>query len=1162
MKKINILKLFFALVAVIFSVQVAFSEQALPQTEAKPLPVTKEAKEKQVLPQTGKEEKAEVLEVAKEKEPLPTITKEAEVLEVAKEKEPLPTITKKAEVLEVAKEKEPLPTITKKAKPLPEIAKEANKLKTNREISSIDRSPASRKKRVQKFRVRKKTTVVPKAKATIKKIRRQTLKVAEPPRQFGKYFETGTDEAELESVINQEIRQLFNLLKTSNRRDLRLRLGSLYVEKARLIEYRLYEKYDQQMALFNSKKRKSRPRQINLRPSHLYINKAIKLFETYRRQFPKDRRMDQVLFFLGVSYFKKGLLSKGKDRYTELTKRFPKSGYIHDVNFELGEYYFNQAQWKKAEAYYRKIALRRQLKLYSFAMYKLAWCRFKVGRINRALVNLESVIREGERQKIKKNMGARDAGRLHFAGEALDDLVLFYSHSKRSPVQALSYFEKMSAGNSKKALKMLSRLAYAYLDNGHLRGVRVTFKQLIEKDPYSSMAYDYQYQIIRAYTYAGNRQIFLRELKQWIVRYGPNSSWAKRSQSKPELIKKAFNLMEVTVRNYALRMHQSYRKTKDKTARGQSLFSYELYNNHFIKSKQADQMRFFYGELLFDLRKYSQAAKQYMFVVENFPQSKYYETASLNGVLTFEKTLPSSTAITKIVGKKTRFVPFTRPVHNFQKVADSYVQRFPKKPNVPAILYKMASLHYEFNHHKPALAGFWNLIDKYPNNKYTEHSANLILDIYNLTKDFKGLSLAAHRLLKNKTVARSNSAVEIRKILSQVALKSAEDMAKNKQYFESAKLYKSFADTHPRSPLRGTAYYNAGLNFKKSGDILKTISLYKIVLNSHIKVKRKNIKQGILKELPELYQKIGQYMKSAEAYANYARSFPQDPVSSGFWFNSALIYDGFNRYNSAEKAYLEYFKKSRKAEKTQALYLLAEMKKRRGQATQAISYYNQFLNRGSSDRKALVEAAFRIAEIKKARRQITESDRWYRRTIALYKKYKVGVFYSAESLFYLVHKNTYRPFVQIRIPANPKRQQVAVQKKLHLFNKLKDELKQVIRFDSGYQVVASLALIGLASEHIGDSIYNSPLPKGLNKQEIKQYKAGLKKTALPFKTEAIKNYQLAVSKARKLSAYNEEWLEKAVLRLSALKKQDGTVASNPLLRKIVLPVVLNNWSGV
>ena len=1029
-------------------------------------------------------------------------------------------------------------------------------------VDSIDRTPASRKKKVRKFRVRKKTTFVPKAKMTIKKIEKQAMKVAEPPRQFGRFFEVGTDEAELESVINQEIRQLFNLLKSSRRRDLRLRLGSLYVEKARLIEYRLYEQYDQQMTLFSQKKRKTKPRKVNLKPAHLYFNKAIKLFETYRRQFPKDRRMDQVLFFLGVSYFKKGQLSKGRDRYTALTKRFPKSVYIHDVNFELGEYYFNQAKWKRAEGYYRKIALRRKLKLYSFAMYKLAWCRFKMGRVSRAIVNLEAVVREGERQKIKKNLGDRDAGRLHFAEEALDDLVLFYSHSNKNPLVALSYFEKMSGGDSRRALKMLSQLAYAYLDHGNLRGVRITFKQLIEKEPYSHLAYDYQYQIIRAYTYAGNRQVFLKELKQWIVRYGPDSSWMNQNRSQTELINKAFNLMEVTVRNYALRMHQSYRKTKDPTAKGQALFSYALYNNHFKKSKQADQMQFFYGELLFDLRKYSQAAKQYMSVVENFPQSKYYETASLNGVLTFEKTLPSSREITKTVGKKTKFVAFTRPVHDFQRVAYSYIQRFPKKPNVPAILYKMASLHYEFNHHKQALSQFWALINKYPNSQYTEHSANLILDIYNLTKDFKGLRQSAVLLLKNKMIARSNSAVEIRKILSQVALKSAEDMAKNKQYFESAELYKSFADTHPRSPLRGTAYYNAGLNFKKSGDILKTISLYKIVLNSQVQSKRKNIKQGILKELPELYQKIGKYMKSAEAYANYASTFPRDPIAPGFWFNSALIYDGFNRHTRAEKAYLEYFKKSRKLEKTQALFLLAEMKRRRGQATQAVSYYHQFLNRGSSDKKALVESAFRIAEIKKARRQITESDRWYRRVLSLHKKYQAGVFYSAESLFYLVHKNTYLPFMKIRIPSNPKRQQAQVQKKLTLFNKLKEELKQVIRFDSGYQVVASLALIGLASEHMGDSIYNSPLPKGLNKQEIAQYKAGLKKTALPFKTEAVKNYQLAVSKARKLSAYNEEWLEKAVSRLSTLKKQDGSVAANPLLRKIVLPVMLYDWSGV
>lgn len=1019
----------------------------------------------------------------------------------------------------------------------------------------VERDPAaSRRKKVRKFRVKKKRTAVPKARMTIKKIERQAIKVAEPPRKFRQYFESGTDEAELESVINQEINQLFNLLKTSKRRDLRLRLGSLYIEKARLIEYRLYEKYDQQMVLFKEKRRKSKPR-INLKPTYVYINKAIKLFETYRQQFPKDKNMDQVLFFLGVSYFKRGQLEKGRSRYENLVKRFPKSEYIHDVNFELGEYYFNKSNWRKATFYYRKIATNRKLRLYSFALYKLAWCRFKMGQTKRAMANLEAVIREGERYKMSKNVEV--AGRLHFAGEALGDLVLFYGNADRSPVKALAYFQKMS-GSSSRALKMLRDLAYMYLDQGHLRGVRITFKQLIDEEPFSPMAYDYQYQIIRAYTYAGSRQVFLNELKLWLVKYGPDSAWARENRRQSKLIGKAASLMEMTVRNYALRMHQSYRKTADKTAKTQSLFSYELYNNHFKKSKQADEMHFFYAELLFDLRKYSAAAKQYLYVVENFPRSKHYETASLNSVLTFEKTLPSSAKISKMVGKKIRFIPFTRPVHNFQKVAQAYVQRFPKKPNVPAILYKKASLHYEFNHHKEALAQFWNLIRKYPTSKYTEDSANLILDIYNLTRNFAGLRTAAVRLLQNKVIANSRSAREIRKILSQISLKAAEDLAKNKEYIKSARMYESFANSHPRSPLRETAYYNAGVNYKKSGDILKTLSLYKRALQSP-STGRKGIRKIVLKEIPDLYQKTGQYMRAAEAFSTYSRSFPRDQAAVDFLFNAALIYDGFNRYTQAEKSYLEYFKRSKKADKVQVLYLLAELKKRRGQPNQAVAYYNQFLNRGSSDKKALVEAAFKIAEIKKARRKVAESKIWYRRTVNLHKKNGAGVFYAAQAQFHLVY-DTYVQFVNIRIPANPKRQQQVVQKKLSLFNKLKEDLKQVIRFDSGYQVVASLVLIGLASEHMGDSIYDSPLPKGLNKQEMQQYKEGLKNTAMPFKKEAVKNYQLAVSRSRKLNAYNGEWLRKAVERLSALEK--ASISVSPLLRKKVLPVLLYDWSGV
>ncbi len=1009
-----------------------------------------------------------------------------------------------------------------------------------------ERAPSSvrRKNRVQQIRIKKKKIRVPKAKVSAKKIQKQVIKVAKPPRQLRRYFEAGTDEAELESVINQEIDQLFNLLKTTQRKDLRLRLGSLYVEKARFIEYRIYEKYDQQMERFEKGRTKVKPR-LNLRPTFVFTNKAIALFETYLRQYPKDRNLDRVLYFLGVSYFKKGNTKQGKKHYEALVKRFPGSDHVHDAHFELGEYYFGLARWRQASTYYKKIIPHRSLRLYPFALYKLAWCEFKQNRVGRAMAHLEAVIREGVRQKNK-------GGKVHFAQEALTDVVLFFSRSRRRPTEALRYFESLS-GSSKKAGKMLKNLAYTYLDHGRFANMRSVFKQLIEDSPDSPEAYEYQSQVVQSYTYSGLSSHFLRELKLWLNHYGPRSVWVKKNKNQVELLKKAKALMSHTVRNYALQMHQSFRKTKALSAKNQALITYGLYNEYFPLS---DEMRFFYAELLFDLKKYKEAAAQYLYVVTHFKDSKWYEPSSLNSVLTLEKTLPSSAQIRKQVRGSRRAVDPPPTVLQFQKQALAYAKHFPGKPNVPAILYKVASLSYEFNHYDQALKQFWNLIEKYPSHQYTEYSAHLILDIHNLKKDFEKLKTAAQRLLQNRLIARSPSASEMHKILSQISLKSAERLAAEKKYISSAKMYSDFADRHTSSPLRAVAYYNAGVQFKKSGDTLQALSFYSRALARSRS--GAELRKTIFKERPSLYQKTGQYKEAAAAFAHYAKSFPKDKDAVDFWYNAALVYDGLNRYSDAEKSYKEYFHRSKKKSGHQVFFLLAEMFRRSGQSTKALTYYIQFLNQAPPSSPHAVEATFYVAEIYRVRGQKAKADIWYKKIPPLYRRSGVGVFYAAQAQFYLVSK-IYDELKKIKIPSHPARQQQAMQKKLKLFNQLKNDLKQVLRYDSGDQVVASLTLIGRAAEHLGDAIYHSPLPKGLNRGEKKKYREGLKKTAIPFKTAAINNYELAVRRAGELKAYNTQWLQTAVKRLAKFKKV--SLAPDPSMRKTVFSVQLPSWSA-
>ena len=80
-------------------------------------------------------------------------------------------------------------------------------------------------------------------------VKKVDLYQVKPPSRSRLYYEEGTNEAELEKITDQGITQLYKLtqqFKTSKRRgELWLRLAELYVEKSRLIEYRIQQKYDQ-----------------------------------------------------------------------------------------------------------------------------------------------------------------------------------------------------------------------------------------------------------------------------------------------------------------------------------------------------------------------------------------------------------------------------------------------------------------------------------------------------------------------------------------------------------------------------------------------------------------------------------------------------------------------------------------------------------------------------------------------------------------------------------------------------------------------------------------------------------------------------------------------------------------------------------------------------
>ncbi len=973
---------------------------------------------------------------------------------------------------------------------------------------------------------------------------RENLATIKPPSRSALYYEAGTNEAQLEKITDQGINQLYKLTQqfkhSARRGELWLRLAELYVEKARLIEYKIQQEYDEKVKVFQQGKTKTKP-VLDLRASQDYNRKAIQLYEWFLRDFPKDSKIDQCLFFLGYNYFELDQAEKGKDYYKRLTHDFPKSTYVEESNFALGEYYFEREKWADALKHYETVANNKRARLFSFALYKQAWCQYKTGQVKQALLSLERVIRAGRQAKGAQDSSSSGVGRIRLATEAQKDLVVFYAESG-SAKDARRYFEEIAG--EKQTFGLLEKLAYYYVDIGNREGARYIFRDLITDRPTAPKAYDYQYQIVTMYTSTEKGEIFKVELYNWIQNYSPNSEWAKANAKDKELVAKAYQLIETTLRNHILQQHQTAQNSRVPEAQKSAKAGYELYFQTFANSPRADEMHFFYGELLFDMKNYELAAFHYTWVAEHAPKSQYYEKAAVNTVLAVEKGLPSEEDLKKNVGDRLEPVAFSKNVAAFEVAADRYVKGFPKGENVPAIRYKMGALYYYHNQFDKALTTFNSIIKDYPKSPYAQYSANLTLDIYNLRKDYGGLEKAGQEILNNPDLAKSQVGDQVKGVLQRASFKKAQDLEAKKDFAGAAASYEEFAKKNPGGDLGTSASFNAAVNYEKAGDSAKAIGMYGLVLADH-SGKNDGLKKNSSKFIASLYEKTGQYTKAAESFESLAKKSDQEKggaakkESAAYYFNAAVIRDGMNQYNQALANYEKYFDKSTNAEKWESILYVAHLWERRGNITKAQENYKKYYDARPHNGAGIIESAFMIAQIHAKKGRKTDAEDWYKKVIYQQKQFStakdpVGASYAAEAKYTLVAK-TYDELRAIRIPSNPAKQGKAVQEKLAMLNKLKEQLKEVIRYDDGYMVVNSLALIGQAYQHMSASIYAVPLPKGLDEDGMKQYKAGVDKVAQPFTDEATKNYEAAIKKGFELEGYNEG-LKTAQRELSRLSK--------------------------
>lgn len=972
----------------------------------------------------------------------------------------------------------------------------------------------------------KKSVVVPDSTMVFEEKKDINFNAVKPPKLSELYKYDNIDEGKYEKTLNLQISELYKLTQkfrnTGNRGELWLRLAELYLEKANIIDRRKQDEFDLKLREFQAGKSKVKP-VLDVVDAKDFNRKSIQLYEWFVKDFPSDPKLSQALFFLGYNNFELGNTQLGSQYYDQLTTKFPKSQFAGEAHFAIGEGFFEKENWTNAYKEYSFLIKETTHNLHTIAMYKAAWCLFRVGKTEEGIKYLDYIIKSSRFAKQSGTSGGRKINVARLENESIKDLVVFFADIGDTK-RALTYFRTLNTKESKDAIE---KLAYYYSNKGNNVESREVFKYLISQEPNSKKAFEYQYQIVQNYFVTKNSPEFKLELYRWIINYNAKSAWHVANKDDEAFIGKSIQLREQTLRNYILQQHQTAQNSRAAYSRQAADEGYKLYFQEFANSPQIGDMHFFYGELLYDMGQYGEAAIEYAAVVNGSPNNQYAERASQNILLAIEKSLPKDEDLQKRVGNSIEPMQMDEKVSKFITTGLWYLGKYPKAERAAEIKFRIGRLSYLSNNFDPAEKQFKDIVQMYPKTKFSEYSANLLLDIYSLKNDFVGLEKIGAELLSDPSISSGKIGAEIRGVLEKASFKRGQNFEQEKKYLESGNQFQAFAIQYPRSDLIGVAFFNAAVNFERAGKNKDAIANYKKVLEAN-SPNVGELKQKSKRLLAKLLQDSGFFSESGKLYSELAKENPKDPLYDNYLYNAALMLEITGKTTEAIAAYRNYMKVSKnKNENTAIQFKIANMQRLASRNRDALDSYKSYVEMPGAPADHKIEAYYWLHQLSPKRDSKTDVVATEQRIKGLLVSVpgakKQGSNGYLAKLKLKMALELFNQLKAISIPADPKKQKAAVGKKLENMNVLNQQLGLIIRLDSAEEIVSALNILGESNEHMAQSFSSVPVPGNLNADQKKLYLAEIEKITSPFVNKSDESYKLAVERGMDLQTYNDAY---------------------------------------
>ena len=811
---------------------------------------------------------------------------------------------------------------------------------------------------------------------------------------------------------------------------------------------------------------------------------AIARYTDYLKAYPNAPDNDLVLYQLARAHELAGDLDTALKTLDRLVEAYPATRHREEAQFRRGELLFTLRNYAKAEAAYAQtMASGAGTPYYERSLYMHGWSLFKQGRLEEALHSFFGVLDlklagRGDESDLEKLPGLTRADR-----ELVEDTFRVVSLSLENLQGAASIPAYVTTPLRREyEFRVYQQLGELYIKQERVKDAADTLTAFAQRHPLHKESPVLQARVIDIYAKNGFGTLALDAKKRYVVHYGVGSEFQRAN---PAGWARSAPLVKTHLEELARHHHAAAQKSKRTEDYQEAVRWYRSYLASFPNDPQAAQNNFLLAELLYEDRRYAEAAAEYEKSAYGYPPHEKSADAGYAALLAYAQL------------EKRAAANDARPIQAAGvESALRFAQAFPQDPRRAAVLTNTAERLYALNDLQRAVEVAQRVVALKPPAEAAQRRvawtviAHAAFDRGAFAEAERGYGEVLALVPAND--AQRGALVER---LAASVYKQGEHAQAQGKLADAVAHFNRVGALAPGSTVAATAQYDAAAALIALKD---WAAATRLLTDFRARYPKHPLQDEVTNKLAAAYLEQGQWAQAAGEFERIAAA-GKDPqlARAGLW-QAAEMYEKAGARAQAARAYERYAKQYPEPleASVEARYRLAKIAKEEGNAARSLALMREVQKADQTAGRARTDRTRYLGAMA---------------TLAL-----------AQPL-----ADDYRKVALVE----PLKRNLKLKK-----DRMEAALKAyAAAADYGVAEVATAATFHTAELYrdFGRSMLDSQRPKGLKRDELEQYNVLLEEQAFPFEEKAI---ELHETNARRTTAgIYDPWVRASYGALAKLR---------------------------